>query len=387
MSRPARLLGVTLLAITVGPQIRPTHGPWAQQASPEHRAAARRANERLRTLREEAQALLARERTLLVELRRLEVERSLKLEEIRQFEAESARVNEELVETTRQLTLLQRARAEQAPALRARLREVYKLGAAGYLRVLVGVDHPRDLGRALRTVSAMAALDQERARAHKTTVGSLVAAQKALVARRAELQTLQDNARTARAELGRAVRARADLVASIDERRDLNAQLTGELQAAQAQLQQTLAGLGGATGATLPLRTLQGALEWPVNGRVLARFGQSRSARTGTSVSRRGIDIAANAGDPVRAVHDGTIVYAAPFTGFGNLIILDHGNRAFSLYGYLDRLDIARGDRVAPGNVVGSVGLATGGQPALYFELRVDGQPVDPLQWLKGTAF
>jgi septal ring factor EnvC (AmiA/AmiB activator) len=80
-------------------------------------------------------------------------------------------------------------------------------------------------------------------------------------------------------------------------------------------------------------------------------------------------------------------VYAAPFTGFGNLIILDHGNRAFSLYGYLDRLDIARGDRVAPGNVVGSVGLATGGQPALYFELRVDGQPVDPLQWLKGTAF
>ena len=98
---------------------------------------------------------------------------------------------------------------------------------------------------------------------------------------------------------------------------------------------------------------------------------------------RRGIEIAAKAGDPVRAVHDGTVAYAAPFTGFGNLIIVDHGNRAFSLYGYLDRLDVSRGDRVMPGNVVGSVGLETTGQPALYFELRVDDQPVDPLQWLK----
>ena len=88
-------------------------------------------------------------------------------------------------------------------------------------------------------------------------------------------------------------------------------------------------------------------------------------------------------GQPVRSVHEGTVAYADQFAGYGNLVILDHGNRAYSLYGFLESMDVTRGSRVEAGKPLGTSGRDPSGNPALYFELRVDGTAVDPLQWLK----
>ena len=77
------------------------------------------------------------------------------------------------------------------------------------------------------------------------------------------------------------------------------------------------------------------------------------------------------------------MAYAEPFTGFGNLVIIDHGGQAYSLYGYLDSVAVTRGARVARGQAVGEVGHTPAGKPGLYFELRIDGKAVDPVQWLK----
>ena len=85
----------------------------------------------------------------------------------------------------------------------------------------------------------------------------------------------------------------------------------------------------------------------------------------------------------MRAVHEGTVAFADQFTGYGNLVIVDHGDGAYSLYGYLSALEAARGAHVEAQATVGSSGRDPSGNPALYFELRIDGKPVDPLQWLK----
>jgi len=84
----------------------------------------------------------------------------------------------------------------------------------------------------------------------------------------------------------------------------------------------------------------------------------------------------------VHAVHDGTVAFADTFTGYGRLVIVDHGNQTFTLYGNLGELQVVKGAHVSKGAVVGSVGLSDGQAGVLYFELRVDGRPVDPLQWL-----
>jgi septal ring factor EnvC (AmiA/AmiB activator) len=84
-------------------------------------------------------------------------------------------------------------------------------------------------------------------------------------------------------------------------------------------------------------------------------------------------------------VHDGTVAFAGPFTGYGNLVIVDHGAQTFSLYGQLGSPRVERGAKVEGGEVLGTAGRILAGIPGMYFEMRVDGKPVDPLEWLKKT--
>ena len=96
-----------------------------------------------------------------------------------------------------------------------------------------------------------------------------------------------------------------------------------------------------------------------------------------------GIELSLSEDTPVRAVYDGVVAYADPFSGFGNLVIVDHGDRSYSLYGYLESMAVKKGDHVDQASTVGLAGRDPSGNPSLYFELRIDGKPVDPVQWLK----
>jgi septal ring factor EnvC (AmiA/AmiB activator) len=375
-----RLLGATavacLVAAVLGAAVVAT-AAGGQSPQAEATEQSRRADERLRALQQEADALLKQERTLVTELRRLQIERTLQATKLRAAEADQARIEAELAATTRHIVLLEEERDAQIPILRARLVELYKLGSGGYMRLLLGVRNVRDAGRAYRMVSALAALDRERVRAHQSTLASLAAARDELATRQASLRALRDKAAAARAAADRAVREHATLLASIDERRDLNAQLTGELQAAGRRLQQAVDGLGEANTA-LPLRPFQGALDWPVEkGRVARSFVASAGPDR-----RNGIELSAEPGTPVHTIHEGTVAFAGPFTGYGNLVIVNHGG-GYSIYGYLDEVSAVKGLIVARGEQIGTVGASPTGEPSLYFELRVDGHAVDPLQWLE----
>ena len=201
-----------------------------------------------------------------------------------------------------------------------------------------------------------------------------------------ELQGRTSDARRAKAASDAAVASAAELIRQIDSRRDLTAQYVGELQVAYTRLQQQVSTLAAEKPASeavaVPLRPFQGALEWPVPGRIIGAFGQP-SARLGGTALRNGIEIAAEEDAPVRAIHGGTVGYAGPFAGFGTLVILDHGSNGYSLYGYLGSTGLEQGNAVETGAEVGRVGLAPAGPPALYFEMRIDGRSVNPVQWLK----
>jgi septal ring factor EnvC (AmiA/AmiB activator) len=116
----------------------------------------------------------------------------------------------------------------------------------------------------------------------------------------------------------------------------------------------------------------------------MSRFGRG-GAGGSTLASQNGIQIAVAEGTPVTVVHDGTVAFAGPFSGYGNLVIVDHGAQAFSLYGQLGATQVERGARLDRGDTVGVAGRVMSGFPGIYFEMRVDGTPVDPLEWLKKT--
>ena len=355
----------------------------ALQERAQTEAQAQRATHRLQALQREADALAVQERTLLVELRQLEVDRDIQNEQLKRITADLVGVSRQISETSLRIAALERQKAERQPALASRLVELYKLGNGGYVRMLLGVNDLRQIGRAYRTVAAVAALDRARIEENRRMIEAVKAERASLEQRRSAVAKLEQQAQVARGALDRSTQTRAAFVAQIDARRDLNAQLAGELQAAQQKLQQTLASLEAGTAAepvVLPLRAFQRELDWPAAGRVTGRFGRP-SGGSGFS-SANGIEILATEGDAVRAVHEGTVAYADPFTGYGNLVILDHGGQSYSLYGYLSSLDVTRGARVERGESLGVVGQPLTGGPALYFELRIDGKPVDPLEWL-----
>ncbi|HEX5474348.1 MAG TPA: peptidoglycan DD-metalloendopeptidase family protein [Vicinamibacterales bacterium] len=361
----------------------------AQQpgADAEHtQALAARASDRLAALQKESDSLASQEQTLLVELRKLEVDRQIKAEELSGVQRSLAQTRQQLAGIAAHATALQAEVDRQRPDVEARLVRLYKMGGAGYWRLLLDVDDVRDLGRAYRTAAALGRLDRERLDAHRQTLAQLAAERTALEKKAKDTRRLQARAADARAAVDRALAARTALVDAIDQRRDLNAQMTGELQDAQRRLQASLTRLaagGPATAVSLPLRAFQGAVPWPADGVVVSRFGRQPPNRFGTAVVHNGIELSLAEGRPVHAVHEGTVAYADPFTGYGNLVIIDHGDRTYSLYGHLGSVEVHRGDRVDPSTTIGLTGRNPAGNPSLYFELRVDGHAVDPLQWLK----
>jgi septal ring factor EnvC (AmiA/AmiB activator) len=348
-------------------------------------AEAGRVNDRIRALEAEADRLAGQARTLLGDLRKLEVERELQEERVRDAQAAITSGRAAIDASTQRVAALEQQRVAQLPDLQAQLVDIYKRGRGGYAKLLFGSTDVREFARTTRAVAALMTINQRRVAEHERTLDALRQERAKLEEELGALQTRETEAVEARAAADRALASRAALMAQIDARRDLNAQLAGELQLARDQLQQRMASLdagGTADAVPIPLAPFRGALEWPVPGRVTGRFGQ-RGGRFGETTVSNGIEIAAPEGTPVRAVHAGTISYADEFTGFGNLVIVDHGANTYSLYGYLSSITAERGTPVDASGEVGRVGTTPAGPAALYLEIRVDGRSVDPVQWLK----
>jgi septal ring factor EnvC (AmiA/AmiB activator) len=357
----------------------------AQPASEEARDMAARAAERIRSLQREADQLAARSRTVFNDLRKLELERSIAQQRVAEIEAQLAGVTADRDAAAARVTRLEAARVAATPGVAEQLVSIYKRGRGGYARLLLSSDDPRSFGRLTRGVAAIATLDRVRVDTHRRTLEAERQALDELEERRGQVATLQQAASQARKSLDQAVRARNIAIDALDARRDLAAQYVVELQEAQAALQQTVAAVGE-TPTDLPFQPFRGALDWPVRGNLLTRFGPSRDSRFGTAIVRNGIEIAAPEGTPVQAVHGGIVAYSSPFAGFGTLVILDHGRGAFTMYGHLAETRVERGARVPRHGVLGTVGMAPAGKAALYFEVRVDGRPADPLQWLRSSS-
>lgn len=347
-----------------------------QSPSPQERA-----NVRLRELQQESTRLAQEERTLLNELRRLQVDRELRATEL---EARTLALDEATAAITaleQQRAALADAIARQQPIVRGRVVELYKRGRASDLRRLVDAASARDAMRAWRQMAAASSRDAARFADHRASLARLAASRGELDARRQQAARLRGEAAAARAALDQSIRRHGQRLEAIGNERELNAALAAELQAAAVGLAATVEKLpGAAAGTSAPITAFRRALPWPVSGRIVRDF---RAGAQG-GLPFNGVEIAAAHGAPVSAVHDGDVAFSGPFTGFGHLIIVQHGPETFTLYGHLRAGLVAKGARVSAGQVIGRAGPPPGARDSrLYFELRVDGQPVNPLQWLR----
>jgi septal ring factor EnvC (AmiA/AmiB activator) len=391
MSRrgPASLCACLLLAVSSAWRSQaPSAGATAPAAETPSEAAATGMDEKLAHVQErraalarEVEGMRSQERGLLGDLEQVELAVRLRTEELREAQLVLARTSARLDRTARRLRELTASLDRERPVVAARARALYKLGRLSYLRLLLSVESPAGMFEGYRYVTALARRDNEHIAAFRRDLAALAATRDELAAKTREAQVL-------RAELDRKRRALSDerarkeaFLTALVARKETKATFLGELEEAETRLRQLLAGLAEAE-ATLPLVAFKGALPWPAQGEVRVGFGRRRHARFDTYTLQNGIEIAAAQDSPVRAIHDGSIVFADRFLGYGLLVIVDHGGRHLSLYGRLGDASVTVGQAVKAGQQLGTVGPGLEG-PALYFEIRSQGRPDDPLDWLE----
>ena len=276
------------------------------------------------------------------------------------------------------------ALARQRDVLAAELRSAYVGGRQEQFKLLLSQEDPATLGRMLVYYAYFG-----RARAGKIAeiqgiVAELDADAEAEAAERERLATLESESRqqltavdSARDERSRALKA---MNAQIKNRNDSIAKLKREaasLEKLIADLRRAMSDLPPTGGQAF--EKVRGRLNWPVAGKLIARFGQSR----GGGLKWNGVMIEAARGTPVKALYDGRIAYADWLPGMGLLVIVDHGGY-MSLYAHNEQLYKAVGERVSGGDAIATVG-DTGGRsvPGLYLEIRRGAKPVDPVPWFR----
>lgn len=271
-------------------------------------------------------------------------------------------------------------------ALAARAVALYRGGELGPVRVLFSsASLPEMLSRA----SALRVLVRHDAE----LVERFGAERDRLAAIEAEERDALDVARAADRKLGglaeqlAAERAgKGVILKRVREDRTSERRLLLELEQAAQALEETIRTLGRRSARDdvgSGFEALRGKLPPPVSARVVERFGKVVDPEYGTTTVRNGIDFGAKAGETVRSVGRGAVRFAGWFRGYGRIVIVDHGEGFHSISGHLDEIHVKVGTPVDPGDSLGTVG-ETGslGGPSLYFELRQDGKPLDPVPWL-----
>jgi septal ring factor EnvC (AmiA/AmiB activator) len=371
----ASLLGV------LAPSARPEPTPDAAGPAPQAAAGASshsptiderlaHVQERRAALARDIERLRGEERGLLGDVEQLDLAVRLRAEELREVQLVLARTNTELDRTARRLRELTASLDKERPIVAARARALYKLGRLSYLRLLLSIESPAAMFQGYRYVTALARRDNDRIAAFRRDLATLGVTRDELAAKTREAQTLRAETDRKRRLLDEERTRKERFLTELVARKETQAAFLAELEEAETRL---------------PIVALKGSLPWPAQGEVRVGFGRRKHAKFDTYTLQNGIEIEAPQDSPVYAVHEGLVAFADHFLGYGLLVIVDHGGHHLSLYGRLGDASVKVGDRVTEGQRLGAVGPALYGS-GLYFEIRSQGKPEDPLDWLKSRA-
>jgi septal ring factor EnvC (AmiA/AmiB activator) len=266
------------------------------------------------------------------------------------------------------------------------IRDYYLLSKQESLKLLLNAEDPSKLSRLLTYYDYINQAHSQQINEFKQDIEKLNVLQKTMATEKTELQAQVTALHEKQKILDQERSARNALMAELDARiNSKDAELKKLLQD-RAQLEKIIASVSKTTTTayvpssdTSPFASWKGKLPWPLAGKVLHRFGE---ARVQNKVTWEGLTLGVGEGTPVRAVYHGRVVFADSLRGFGLLVIIDHGNNYMSLYAHNQKTLKAVGTNVKSGDEIAISGSSDSTEPALYFEIRQNGKPQNPGEWL-----
>jgi septal ring factor EnvC (AmiA/AmiB activator) len=317
---------------------------------------------------------------------------------LRELAEQTREINQRLAEIGADTRRSEEALKAQQDLLARLLYQQYLGGQVEPLRLLLNREDPNDIARRLHYFGYVSRARAQLIEATRRSIAQLRALSLDASQKSDELAAVTAESKALRARLEREKRARGQVLTRIS--RDIQRQRReiGTLKRDEARLAQLVERLAKLVARPKPaprvrnervpepsvvesaFTGLKGKLNLPVRGELANRFG---SPRADGGVVWKGLFITARAGEEVRAIADGRVVFADWLRGFGNLLIVDHGDAYMSLYGNNEALYKRVGDDIRGGDPVAAVGASGGNaESGLYFELRYQGRPLDPLDWV-----
>lgn len=329
--------------------------------------------------------------------------------------AQLAQTEQQMAENQKTLDAEKKKLAEREGVFSKRIRDIYMHGQLNYLDVVLGAKDFNDFANRVELLRRVVAADLNLIASIKEQRDKIAAVQQALEAERAKQAALQADAAKKKDEIAthkkeqqavlyqaehdkataeaayRELEASSSSIANLLRERAA-ARAAAAAAAAQAQAQAAAAAQqasssdgGGYSSDDYAYQPVSGsgAFIWPVNGVITSPFGYRTHPIFGTTIYHSGIDIGVDEGTPVHAADAGVVVEADWISGYGYAVVIDHGNGLSTLYGHNSSLAVSAGQSVSQGEVIayaGSTGNSTG--PHVHFEVRSNGDPVDPMAYL-----
>lgn len=363
--------------------------PAAQLSLDERRRELAELTKRLTQLRARYEATRKKISDLSSELEAASLKLEIKTGERRKLELEMAEAERAAVDAKRVRDGAATDVAGLQESLAERLGALYRMGRLGYLRTMAAVESGRTFLRGLQTMQYLAERDARLLSRYQEALATLAEKESALSTRQKELVAITHEARQREAELVVARKEKADLLARARRTEAAERTQLTSLEEKSGKLA-ALLDLLETRGRALPpgaasIRKFRGALDWPAKGRVVVPFGRIENPKfPGTYLRSSGFTLDVPPGTEVRAIFAGDVVFAQWLKGYGNLVVLDHGDGVFSVYGRLGPGTIPRGERAGVGDRVGILGESPEDEvPGLYFEIREARSSVDPSSWLR----
>ena len=299
-----------------------------------------------------------------------------------QQEADGAR--ERLLRATAHDEDVRQERDALAAEVGPRLLLRYRLRGSGYLEALLSAPSIGDYLWQRRMVDQILKKDLALVATLEAAQASAKEAREQVEREQVALATAQSAARARADEASQRRAVQAAVLQVVLKKKRSYARVVSELQAARVRLLQELAKLPPPPEGLGEFGARRGTLPMPVAGTIEVTFGRHVDPKFKTVVEQKGVDIRAAMGTPVHAPSPAIVGFAGWFRGYGNLVVLDHGEGYYTLYAHLASLAVARGDRLEEGDEIGTVG-DTGSLkgPYLYFEVRSGTKALDPAQWLE----
>lgn len=267
---------------------------------------------------------------------------------------------------------------------RARIRALAKMPTGARLVMLGRSTSMRDYLRTSKLLRRIAVADRRIAKARQDEEAAIAVLEAEAIAREQRAKELEAFLRSQRDQLANLRGEKLAFISAITHDPNVSQQLRAEASRAHAALTTRVRSLKPAGSLRERFSANQRRLPWPAPGSVAATFGATLEPAYGTQLKHAGVDIAARAGTTVQAVASGKVVYADWMRGYGQLVIVDHGEQFHSLYAHLGRIDVSADVQVRAGSRLGTVG-DTGSMrgTVLYFEIRRSGTALDPTDWLR----